>query len=309
MSASALHTGAADRIGRRFAEDERKRQSLGLPTAFARAGDAAHRLEIVRRGGGPAPSEPQPASPAAPASSEAPPAPSARDRFTASRPSSWTPVPASAQGVAVEQYRRLVGALLRAQAEHGVKVVMITSALPGEGKSLTAANVAVTLAKSYQRSTLLIDADQRDPSQHLIFNVDNPRGLTEHLRSYEPGPVHTVELFPGLTLLPAGRPTSDPMGGLTSNRLRQMLADAASTFDLVLVDTPPVTVVPDAGLLAPLVDAVVLVIKANDTQYDAVASAVTTVGRERILGTVLNQAEASSFGRYGYGYGYGQGSR
>jgi capsular exopolysaccharide synthesis family protein len=275
---------------------------MGLPAAFSRPGDAAHRLEIVRRDGEPAAAPV--ATPATPQATEA--AAANRPTFTASRPASWSPVAAAAQGVAVEQYRRLAGAIIRAQAEHGVKVVMVTSALAGEGKSLTAANLAVTLSRSYQRSTLLIDADQRDPSQHVIFRVDNPRGLTEYMQSYDGGPVHTVELFPGLTLLPAGRPTSDPMGGLTSSRLRQLLADAASTFDVVLVDTPPVTLVPDAGLLAPLVDATVLVIKANDTQYDAVASAVATIGRERILGTVLNQADDSSFGRYGYGYGYGQ---
>jgi non-specific protein-tyrosine kinase len=287
MSTYATSTAAAERIGRRFAEDERKRASLGLPPVSPRAaGETGHRLEIVRRDGEQA----------------AVPAPE-RQPFATARSASWAPVAASSHGVAVEQYRRLAGALIRAQAEHGVKVVMITSAVAGEGKSLTTSNLAVTLARSYQRRTLIIDADQRDPSQHKIFHVDNTRGLTEHMRSFDGTPAATVELFPGLTLLPAGRPTSDPMGGLTSNRLKQLFADAAEAFDIVLIDTPPVTLIPDAGLLAPLVDAAVLVISAGSTQYEAVSRAVMTLGRERILGTVLNGADEASFGHYGYGYG------
>lgn len=287
MSTYATSTAAAERIGRLFAEDERRRTTLGLSPASPRsASEAGHRLEIVRR------------------DSEHAPAPvPERQPFAAERSASWAPVPASSHGVAVEQYRRLAGALIRAQAEHGIKVVMVTSAVAGEGKSLTTSNLAVTLARSYQRKTLIIDADQRDPSQHKIFHVNNTRGLTEHMRSFDGTPASTVELLPGLTLLPAGRPTSDPMGGLTSNRLKQLFADAAESFDIVIVDTPPVTLVPDAGLLAPLVDAVVLVIAAGTTQYDAVSRAVTTLGRDRILGTVLNGADEASFGHYGYGYG------
>jgi protein-tyrosine kinase len=288
MSMNA-HNAAAERIGRRFAEDERKRAGFGLPPLSSRMPvESGPRLEIVQRDR---------------VEVSAPPSLPARKAFEPTRTASWAPVHASAQGVAVEQYRRLAAALIQAQAEHGVKVVMLTSAVSGEGKSLTVSNLAVTLARSYQRRTLIIDADQRDPSQHRIFNVDGGRGLAEHLRGLDDSPAVTIELFPGLTLLPAGRPTSDPMGGLTSRKMQQLLADAADSFDFVLVDTPPVTLIPDAGLLSPLVDAAVLVIGAATTQYDAVTRAVTMLGRDRILGTVLNRADEDSFGHYGYGYG------
>lgn len=292
----AMNTaGAAERVSRRFAEDELRRGASGGPAPVTspvpprpRAEFAQH-LEIVRR-----------------ERDDAPPASSGpvRRPFEPERRASWSPVAAPNQGVAVEQYRRLAGALIRAQAEHGAKVIMVTSSVSGEGKSLTTSNLAVTLARSYQRQTLVIDADQRDPSQNHIFGVNNSRGLTEYLRGFDDTPAATVELFPGLTLLPAGRPTNDPTGGLTSRRIKQLIADAADTFEFVLIDTPPVTLIPDSGLLAPLVDAVVLVIAAASTQHDVVERAVATLGRDRILGTVLNKADATSFGRYGYGYGY-----
>lgn len=292
MRTHALNTGAVERISRRFAEDDLRRGAqrgpAPAPALHRFRNDHAQHLEIVRRDGEAAP----------------PPVERPRRNFEAERAASWSPVQASSQGAAVEQYRRLAAALIRAQAEHGARVIMVTSSISGEGKSLTTSNLAVTLSKSYRRQTLVIDADQRDPSQSRIFNVPGSRGLTEYLRAYDDSPAPTVELSPGLTLLPAGRPTSDPMGGLTSRRMQQLIADAAEAFDFVLIDTPPVTLIPDAGVLAPLADAVVLVIAAATTPYDAVERAVTTIGRDRILGTVLNKAEEASLGRYGYGYGY-----
>jgi len=226
--------------------------------------------------------------------------------FAESRTASWSPVLASGQRAAVEQYRRLAAALIHAQTEHGIKVVMVTSAVAGEGKSLTAANLAVTLAHSYKRSTLIIDTDQRDPSQHQIFHVANSGGLSDYLRGGDGTPAATVQLAQGLALLPAGKPVNDPMGGLTSARMKQLMTVAADSFDFVIVDAPPAALIPDASVLAPIVDAIVLVIAAGSTQFEAIEHAIEAIGRERILGTVLNRVENSSLTRYGYGYSYGE---
>jgi len=284
---------AADRISRRFAEDEQRRPSQRLTDRSMAAEpslEAGHRFDVVKGGRGeavPDPSAPPVASP-----------------FGTGRQVSWSPVSAAGQSAGVEQYRRLAAALIQAQVNHDVKVVMITSSVAGEGKSLTAANLAVTLSRSYRRSTLLIDADQRGPAQHEVFNIRNTGGLSDYLRGRDGAQAETVQLFPGFTLLPAGLATTDPMSGLTSRRMTQLLADAAGSFDFVIVDTPPVTLVPDASVLAPLVDATVLVIAAGSTQYEAIERAVAAVGRDRIIGTVLNRADATSVGAYGYGYGY-----
>lgn len=202
-----------------------------------------------------------------------------------------------------EQYRRLAGTLHHAQAAHGLKVVMIASAVQGEGKTLTAANLALTFSESYQRRVLLIDADLRRPAQHTIFRVSNAAGLSD-LMSSDQEHVFAREVSPRLALLPAGPPTSDPMAGLTSDRMRRVIDEARERFDWVIIDTPPVVLLSDANLLSAMADGAVLVLKAASTPYELVERAIAGLGRDRILGVVLNQAELQrhSYGNY-YEYG------
>jgi capsular exopolysaccharide synthesis family protein len=208
--------------------------------------------------------------------------------------------------VSREQYRKLAATLHQAQAVSGLKVVMIGSAVAGEGKTLTSSNLALTLSESYKRRVLLIDADLRRPSLHSVFGVDGMTGLSEGLASPEDRrfPVHQVSPF--LTVLPAGRPSADPMASLTSDRMRRLIEEARGGFDWIIVDTPPVGLLPDGHLLASMVDGVILVVKASETPYPVVVRALESIGRERILGVVLNQAvEASARAYYHYKYDYG----
>ncbi|MEW5983892.1 MAG: CpsD/CapB family tyrosine-protein kinase [Acidobacteriota bacterium] len=288
-------TSTAERIGHDFLGEHERRWAQSAREAdrlSGVSGESVSRFDVVD-GGRRDPADRTPERLSAPA-------------FDRSQTTSWSPVPAAGQAAAVEQYRRLAAALLQAQVERGIRVVMITSSVAGEGKSLTVANLAVTLSRSYRRNTLIIDADQRSPSQHEIFRVAHGRGLSDYLRDHDDRAAPTVELHPGLSLLPAGPPTNDPMGGLTSTRLKGVLADASATFDFTLIDTPPAALVPDAGILAPLVDGSVLVIGAGSTPFEVIRRTVATLGAERILGTVLNRAERTAGGRYGYGYGYGE---
>jgi protein-tyrosine kinase len=207
----------------------------------------------------------------------------------------------SGDPTATEQYRRLAGRLYLAQAEHGTRVVMVTSAMPGEGKTLTATNVALTLAESYKRQVLLIDADLRRPWVHEMFQVPNLSGLNDGLRSEEERKIPLLRLTDNLSILTAGRPDRDPMSVLSSDRMRRVLQEASSRFDWVIIDTPPVALLTDAHLLASLVDAVLLVVQAGKTPLAAINRAVEAVGRERILGVVLNRADhASVYHAYDY---------
>lgn len=207
--------------------------------------------------------------------------------------------------IATEQYRKLAGALLRAQEAHAINIVMTASALPSEGKSLTTAALAYTLSNSYRLNVLVIDADLRLSSMHDVFGVPNGPGLSDFLEARQRTRVSPVEVVPGLTLLTAGRATNDPVGGLTSPRMRQLIAEASSRFDWVIIDTPPVTLLPDANLLTAMVDGVVLVIAAGETQYPYLTRAVAALGRDRILGTVLNRAKTGTHLKgYGYSNGY-----
>jgi capsular exopolysaccharide synthesis family protein len=193
-----------------------------------------------------------------------------------------------------EQYRRLAATLYQAQAARGLKVIMIGSALPGEGKTLTAANLALTFSESYKRTVLLIDADLRRPSQHQVFQVQNTSGLSEGLAAMSDKSMKVRQISERLALLPAGRPNSDPMAGLTSPRMHRLVNEARDMFDWVIIDTPPVGLLPDANLLATFVDGAILVVRAGVTPHDIVRRAVDALGRQKLLGVVLNRAERRS---------------
>ena len=189
-----------------------------------------------------------------------------------------------------EQYRRLAAALHRHRELTGLKVLMVTSAAVGEGKTLTSANLALTLSESYKKKVLLIDADLRRPAVQKIFRLDEGPGLGEGLEgtSNRKMPVHRISSL--LSVLTAGRPISDPISRLTSDRMRSMLDEAREAFEWVIIDTPPVALLPDANLLGAMVDGAIFVIRANGPSYQLVQRAIEAVGRERIVGTVLNRA-------------------
>jgi protein-tyrosine kinase len=199
----------------------------------------------------------------------------------------------NAAPVAVEQYRRLAAALHEMQVTHGTKVLMVTSALPEEGKTLTVTNLALTLSESYHCRVLLIDADFRRPSLHRLLGVPGVRGLSTGMGTEEAG-LSLVEVTPHLTLLPAGRPEADPMARLTSDRMRGLLEEAAASFDWVLLDAPPVGIIPDAALLATLTQGVIFVIAAGATPYPLIERAIGELGRESIVGIVLNRVDGAS---------------
>ena len=205
--------------------------------------------------------------------------------------------------VTVEQYRRLAAVLHDLQAQGGLKTVMVSSAAPGEGKTLTIANLALTLSESYHQRVLLIDADLRHPSLHHLFGIPNQAGLADSVRAGGT-PVPPVEISPFLSVLTAGRPAASPLAMLTSDHVRTVIADAAERVDWVLLDTPPVALLPDAQLVARLSDGVLFVIAAGITPYPLVQRCIAELGADRIVGTVLNRVEPQRFDTQDYYHGY-----
>jgi capsular exopolysaccharide synthesis family protein len=205
---------------------------------------------------------------------------------------------------AIEQYRKLAATLHHLQNERGVRIIMVSSAVPGEGKTLTAANLALTLSESYRRQVLLIDGDLRRPALYDVFQLPNVIGLSDALTAPAGGKVTAIQVSEHLAFLPAGRPDSDPISGLTSERMRRLVKDAAARFDWVIIDTPPVGLLPDANLLATSVDGALLVIQAGVTPYDWINRAVQALGRERIIGVVMNRTTESAAARDDSYYGY-----
>jgi len=201
----------------------------------------------------------------------------------------------------IEQFRRLAATLHRAHAANGLRSVMVTSACPGDGKTLTALNLALVLAESYRYNVLLLDADLRRPSIPSLVHVSDGSGLSEALRAQTEQRLALIRVTTGLTLLPAGQPVANSIEALTSPRMQQILAEAGERFDWVIVDAPPVGLTTDARLLTQMVGGTLLVVRAGRTQYDDVQQAVEAIGRDEILGVVLNGVEDSGGAGYYYG--------
>lgn len=207
--------------------------------------------------------------------------------------------------VSVEQYRRVAAVLHEEQAEDALATVMVTSALPGEGKTLTAINLALTLAESYARRVLIVDADLRGPSVHAMLGITNDIGLTDALGSSDRElPIRQVTS--GLSVMTAGNAGLTPLAGLSSHRMQEILSELAARFDWVLLDASPVGVMPDAQILARLVGGVILVIGAGSTPAAAVERAIADLGGpDAVLGTVLNRIETHRIPDAGYYARYG----
>lgn len=193
--------------------------------------------------------------------------------------------PNGAPTVALEQYRKLAGRLHQWQLDHEGKLIMMVSAVAGEGKTLTSVNLALTLSSSYKRRVLLIDCDLRRPTVHAVFQIPGAPGVADIVTR---GEIPVVRVTERLSVVPAGHLEGDPMGVLTSDAMTTLLAQARREYDWVILDTAPLAVLPDANLLADHVDGAVLIVSAGRTDFDLVNTAVKVIGRERVLGVVLN---------------------
>jgi capsular exopolysaccharide synthesis family protein len=188
-----------------------------------------------------------------------------------------------------EQFRKIAASLFNLRESREIRVVMIVSAAPGEGKTLTASNLALTLSESYRCRVLLVDGDLRRPNLHQLFDVPNKTGLTNALVGDPHVLVPTVRISSHLELLTAGTASIDPMSALTSERLRLVVRQAAGEFDWIVLDTPPAELLPDARILASLADVAILVVEAGSTKYELAVRAIENIGRDRVIGVVLNQ--------------------
>ena len=200
-----------------------------------------------------------------------------------------------------EQFRRLAATLHHSHLSNGLSSLMLTSASPGDGKTLTAVNLALVLAGSYRYKVLLIDADLRRPSMPNVTDQSEGCGLSEALIAPSERKLALIPITPGLTLLPAGPPIANSIEALTSPRMRQILDEATSRFDWVLLDAPPVGPATDARLLSQMVGTSLFVIHAGTTQCPDVQQAIAAIGREHILGIVLNGVESVGSEPYYYG--------
>ena len=187
-----------------------------------------------------------------------------------------------------------------------VKSILVTSAGPVEGKSVTAANLAVIMAQAGLR-TILIDADLRRPVEHRLFNLTNEVGLTNALIAQ--GPLDSYvrpTQVENLRILTTGALPPNPAEALGSGRMRALKAHLESEADMLIFDSPPCFPLTDAAVLARLVDGVVLVVDCADTRRDSALRAKELLEKVggHILGIVLNRVSPQGSGYYNYYYYY-----
>ena len=206
-----------------------------------------------------------------------------------------------------EAYRTVRTNLSFSRPDNPPRTILVTSAVPQEGKTTTTANLAITLAQMGGK-TLIVDSDLRRPAIKKVFNLEAKDGLTDYLigKGALDALIRTTDI-PNLYILPAGQIPPNPSEVLGSQRMKELVAELSRRFEMVFFDSPPVVAVTDAAVLSRYTDGVVLVVQSGATDREAVARAKTLLGnvQANLLGLVLNNIRIeSTYGSYHYRYYY-----
>ena len=188
-----------------------------------------------------------------------------------------------------EEFRTLRTRLEQLQSSHAIRTVLVTSASPGDGKSFTAANLALAEAQLADNPTLLCDFDLRKPILHNVFRIGRSPGITDYLLGK--ADLHDALRRIGssnLFVMPAGEAVANPLGLLHSKEVRRLIDRLQNAFRRILLDSPPLLVASDANLLAALADGTLLVTRIGATTMDSMGSAIGSLGHDNILGVVAN---------------------
>jgi len=199
----------------------------------------------------------------------------------------------SARGT--EEFRTLRSRLERLRAQKPLRTVLITSSVPKEGKTFVAANLAQAISRQKEKRALLIDADLRAPRLHVELGTPLTPGLSDYLRG-EADEFAILQRSPhgNLFFIPGGKAASHPAELIANGRLKTLVNRLAPVFDWIIVDSPPIVPVSDAGLLADICDGVLVIVRAGVTPFDLVQKASQEFRSKRLLGIVLNGVEPRS---------------
>jgi protein-tyrosine kinase len=227
-----------------------------------------------------------------------------------STPVQWNPDPSTMLFVngndgarGTEEYRTLRSRLYSLREKMALKKILVTSALPREGKSFTAANLAQVLARQHGRRVLLIDGDLRGPRLHQMLGTRLGPGLCDYLQEktdefsiMQRGPLEN------LFFIPSGSGIEDPAELVGNGRLKMLLQRVDSLFDWIVIDSPPAVPVSDASVLAKACDGVLMVVRSNSTPSDLARRACQEFPEQALLGVVLNgrQDDEAPYERYYY---------
>jgi capsular exopolysaccharide synthesis family protein len=205
-----------------------------------------------------------------------------------------------------EQFRTLRSRLYRIRESQPLQTILISSAIPAEGKTLVSSNLAYALVRQSGCRVLLIDADLRSPRIHTLLGAPAAPGLADYLQGTAAEfKVVQRSSEDGLCFIPAGNHVTHPSELISSDRMKQFLDRLRPAFDWIVIDSPPALPVADASVLGGLVDGVLFVVRANSTPSAASQKACKELRDAHILGVVLNTAEDSAEYNSYYASGYG----
>ncbi len=202
-----------------------------------------------------------------------------------------------------EEFRTLRSRLYTTRDKMPLKTLLLTSALPKEGKSFTAANLAQVLVRQHGRRVLLIDADLRGPRLHEMLGTTASPGLSDYLQGandefsiMQRGPMEN------LFFIPCGHEISEPSELVANGRLKFLLQRVEALFDWIIIDSPPAVPVSDASVLAKACDGVLMVVRSNATPVDMARRARMEFPQQALVGLVLNgtDSDAAPYTRYYY---------
>ena len=205
------------------------------------------------------------------------------------------------KSIEAEAYRRLRTNIEYSSFDDKYKVIVVTSSFPGEGKSTTAGNLVISMSDT-EKKVLLIDCDVRKPSLHRKFKISNSKGLTELIMGKSSFNEISYKYNENLTIITSGSKVPNPSELLGSEVMYRFLQEARENFDYVIMDTPPVQLVTDAQILCSKADGTLLVVKAESTKKNQVASSVDLLRKVNatVMGTVLNAVKNTVEKKYDY---------
>lgn len=208
------------------------------------------------------------------------------------------------KSLSAEAYRNLRTSIKFAEVDKDIKTIVVTSSIPGEGKSTVAGNLAITLSYSGAK-VLLVDCDLRSPTLHTKYEVSNEIGLTNMLVDKREFKETVNEVVDNLFLLTAGTIPPNPSEIIGSQSMDKLAKEFYKNFDYVIFDTPPVMAVTDALLLAAKADATIMVVRARKTKEKFIKAAYEelTKVKANVIGSILNDSDTRTSDRYGEYYG------
>ncbi|MBI5055403.1 MAG: polysaccharide biosynthesis tyrosine autokinase [Nitrospirae bacterium] len=207
-----------------------------------------------------------------------------------------------------EEYRRLKSILIRETKANFLNTIMITSSVETEGKTLTAINLAITLAQEIDHSILLIDADMRKPMVHHYLGIKCDNGLSDYLtRDMDVSEIMVKTGISNLILIPAGHPVENPVELLSSGKMKALMREIKHRYmdRYVIIDTPPILPFADAISIGSTVDGVIFVVKEGRVDKRSIENAMNLIKDLKVLGVVFNNASMETLdGQYSRYYYY-----